>query len=91
MGEEKQSIKELLELLEGMKLLALDGKKVLADGKVNLADIPVAMELLGQLDVLGAAVRGADQIPSEVKDLSLEEAQQIIAKVLEIAAALKAA
>lgn len=87
----EKGIKELLELLEGVKTLALDGKKVMADGKVNLADLPVAMELLNQFDVLSAAVKGADQIPGEFKDLSIGEIEQIVAKVLEIAAALKAA
>lgn len=88
---ESNGIKETLELLQGIKDIAVDAKKVLKDGAVNLADLPIAMELLGQLGELSAAVQGVDQVVAEVKDLDAGEINQIVAKVLEIAAAVKAA
>lgn len=82
-------IKESLELLNGIKLLVVDVKKVFADGKINLADLPVAMELLGQLNELTEAAKGIGQIPAEMKDLTGEEINQLVAKVFEIVAAAK--
>lgn len=88
---EAVGIKESLELLDGLKILAIDVKKVFADGKVSIADLPVAMELLGQLGTLTAAIQGVDQILVEAKDLSAEEINALVAKVFEVVAAYKAA
>lgn len=88
---EAKGIKETLELLEGVKVLIVESKKVLADGKVSLADLPAVLSLLQKFSVLNAAVQGAGEIVGEVKDLSGDEANQVIAKVLELAAAAKAA
>lgn len=88
---EAKGIKETLELLDGVKVLVVEAKKILADGKLSLSDLPVALELLQKFSVLSAAVQGAGEIVGEVKDISGDEANQIIAKVLEITAAAKAA
>lgn len=87
----EKGIKETLELIDGLKLLAVTGKKVAADGKLSLGDAGALMGLLGKLGDLGKAVSGVDQVPAEVKDLSPEELEQIGAKVLELVAAVKAA
>lgn len=83
-------IKESLELLEGLKVLIVDGKKVLADGKIGLEDLPVAMELLGQLNTLTLAAQGVTDVPKELGDLSQEEITILVAKVFELVAAVKA-
>lgn len=85
------SIKESLELLEGVKILAVETKKVLADGKLNLNDLPVLLGLMQNFGKLSAAVQDADQVIVEAKDLSAAEAEQLVAKILEIVAAVKAA
>lgn len=84
-------VKEIKELLEGVKVLGIQTKKVLADGKVSLTDLPVLIEVFQNYQVLVDAVQGADQIPNEVKDLDGTEAQEVLAKVLEVANAIKAA
>lgn len=84
-------IKESMELLEGLKLLAIESKKLMADGKVNLGDLPVLLDLVQNVGVLAAAVQGADQVGAELKELSSEELQKLGEKVLEIVAAVKAA
>lgn len=89
--EASVGIKEIMELLEGLKLLAVSGKQVLADGKVSVADLPVVMSLLTSVGVLAAAVQGAGEIKAEAKDLSAEELQQLAAKVLDIVNAVRAA
>lgn len=84
-------VKEIMEALEGMKLMGVFGKKVSADKMVNLADLPYLMELAGHSSELYAAVDGIKLIPAEVKDLSAEEANQVLAKIFEVLAAIKAA
>lgn len=84
-------IKNSLEALEALKVGGVFGKKVFADGKVNVLDLPLLMELGLAAGVLVAAVDGMGEIPAEVKELSQDEAQQLIAKLFEVFAAIKAA
>lgn len=84
------SVKESLELLDGVKVVLVAGKKVMADGKVNLQDLPVAVELLQKINVLVAAVDGIDKVPAEIKDIDIAELQLLGAKVIEIVQALRA-
>lgn len=70
---ESKSIKEIKEALAGVELLGVSGVKIFADGKVNLADLPVLADLAKNLDVLIEGVKGADQIPAEAKDLDQAE------------------
>lgn len=88
---EAKSIKNILEVLEAVKLLVVDGKKVMADGKISLADLGVAMDLLRQLPAMNAAIQDIAEVVPEAKDLSAEEIDQLIAKILEVVAAVKAA
>jgi len=84
-------VKESLELLEGVKVLGVAVKKIAADGKLNLSDLPLLFALLQDFGKLSAAVAGLEQIPAEVKDLSVEESNQLVAKVLEVVGAIRAA
>lgn len=84
-------IKESLELLDGLKVVAVGAKVVFKDGKVDINDLPEAMVLLGQLGTITAALQGVELVMPELKDLSADEVNQLIAKVLEIVAAVKAA
>jgi len=88
---EVKGIKEIVEILDAAKTLAVMGKKIMADGKINLGDLPLFLDLLSKFSVLNAAYAGAGEAVEEVKDLSVEEAQVVIAKVMEIAKAIKAA
>lgn len=87
--EETKGIKEIMELLEGVKVIGVSAKAMMADGKVDLKDIPEAIELLKQYQTIIEAFKGAGEIPHEVKDMSVDELQAVGAKVLEIASALK--
>lgn len=88
---EQKGTKEIVELLEGVKILAITAKKALADGKISLADLPLVLEAITKVSVLVEAVNGVDQVPSEVKDLTAEEIQMLVSKVLVLAAEVKAA
>jgi hypothetical protein len=85
------SVKETTEVLAALELILVSGKKILADGKVSILDLPVAMDLLGKLSQVTVAIEGAEQIPAEIKDLSVEETQELVAKVFAVLAAVKAA
>ena len=83
-------IKETLEVLEAVRLLVVDLRKVLADGKISTGDVGVIFDLLRQLPALNAGLQGVELVPVEVKDIDAQEAEKLIAKALEIGAALKA-
>lgn len=84
----KQQTKELL---EGLELVLVQIKKIAKDGKVNLADLPAAMEVLNNISKVTAAIEGVEQVPAELKDITLAEAQELIAKLFAVVAAVKAA
>lgn len=83
-------IKETLEVLEAVRLLVVDLRKILADGKISTGDVGVIFDLLRQLPALNAGLQGVELVPLEVKDIDAQEAEKLIAKALEIGAALKA-
>lgn len=83
------TVKESVEVLDAVKVLLQDLKKVLADGKIGLGDVGVVFDLLKQLPVLNAGLQGADQIPAEMKDLDAEESALLVAKAMEIVAIFK--
>lgn len=84
-------VKELLEALEGLKVLAKAGKAVLADGKISVSDLPVLMSLLSDKDVLLAAAAGLSEVPAEVKNLSPDEIAQVGMAILAAYKEVKAA
>lgn len=88
---EAKGIKESLELLEGLKVLAVDAKKITADGKVDMADIPAALDILKNFGTLNDAVQGVDQIPAEFSDLSEDEIKELGAKAFELILVIKGA
>jgi len=83
-------IKESLEVLEAVKVLLEDLKKVLADGKLGLGDIGVIFSILQQFPTLNAGIQGANLVPVEIKDLDADESAVLVAKALEIVAIFKA-
>lgn len=85
-----EGIKETMELLEALKELASVMKKIVEDGKVSLKDLPLLLELVKKLPMLKAGVDGVDQVPKEIKSLTQEEVQALLAKVYEIVGVLKA-
>jgi hypothetical protein len=78
MTEVKKDLKETKELFAGLGLVAKEVKAIFADGKVNAGDLGSVMALGKQHQVLIDAVKGADQIPAELKDLDKAELLEII-------------
>lgn len=86
-----EGIKEIQELLLGLKDVAVAVKQVMKDGKVDMGDIPILLGLLTKVSDLTNAVAGINQIPAEVKDLTGDEINTLVQQVLAAVAEVKAA
>jgi hypothetical protein len=94
MGEymsEEKGVKELLELVAGLKEVGLVGKAALKDGKIDMNDLGLLVALLPKQQVLLDAFQGLADLDDEIKDLSLDEAMQVIQAILLAAKAVKEA
>lgn len=78
----QQGIKETSEAMDAIVAVVVPVKKALKDGKLNAADVPHALELLGSHKVILDGILGVDKIIPEAKDLSTEELAVIGAKAL---------
>jgi hypothetical protein len=87
----EKGIKELLELIAGVKELALVGKAVMKDGKISVEDLAALSGLLSKQEILIAAFQGAADVPEEVKDLTLDEAMEIVTALVTAAKEVKSA
>lgn len=65
-------MKETLELLAAIELLAVSGIAIAKDG-VDASDISKVLELIKKFDVLVEGVKGIDLIDNEVKDIDQME------------------
>lgn len=79
-----KSIKETKELLAGLGKVAVAAKKIAADGKVNASDLVTLMDLIKDVSVISEGLKGAGEIPAELKDLDEVEVLEIIACIYKI-------
>jgi len=86
-----KGLKECLELIAGLKDLAILGKQVMKDGKVDMADLALLPALLAKQDELTKAFLGLGEVVEEVKDLSLDEGLQLAQALVSAAKAVKEA
>lgn len=76
-----KDIKQTKELFEGLKLIAIAAKKIAADGKLDVSDISVVIDLAKDSAKLIEAVKDISEIPEELKDLEKEELLELILSV----------
>jgi hypothetical protein len=88
---EAKGVKEILELIEGLKQLVLVGKAVMKDGKIDMSDLVHLSALMSKQAELVAAFQGLAELKEEAKDIDLAEAQQVILALLAAAKEVKAA
>lgn len=88
---ESKGIKEMLELIEGLKQLLLVGKAVMKDGKIDMSDLVHLSGLMAKQAELVAAFQGLSELKEEAKDIDLAEAQEVILALLAAAKEVKAA
>lgn len=82
-------INQTLQLLDGLKVLAVAGKDVAKDGKISIEDLNVLFGVFKDLNKLIEAVKGVNELPSEFKDLDGAEVMQLGQKVYDIVIELK--
>jgi hypothetical protein len=83
-------IKETIEMLDGIEVLAVAGAKIAKDKKVSVEDLPAVMELVKKLDVVIEGIKDLDKLDDELKDLDQGELIAIVSKVLLLGKAVKA-
>ncbi len=89
--EEKKDIKESLELLAGLEVLAVALKKASKDGFDKSDILPFAKELVDGREALLEAVKGISEVKAEGQDLDLTEAQELGLRVWALVAKVQAA
>lgn len=83
MKMEAKSIKELKELVDFALDLTQLGLDVAKDKKVDMADLGLLLSNMPKLIAGGiAGFENVDQLPHELKDLSVEEAAELVAHVM---------
>lgn len=79
MGEEKQGVQNLEEALD-LALTSVEvGRQIAGDGKVSLPELLLLLKLVPKV---GPALKDLDKVPSELQDLSAEEALALSAMVV---------
>lgn len=91
MDNAKSGIKESIEILEGIKAIGIPVKKAIADHKINGEDIPHAMELVKNHQIILDAIEGAGDSIKEAKDYDMAELAFIGSKAIEVIKAIKEA
>jgi hypothetical protein len=76
MEDKKVGLKETLEIVKAVKLLAVTGVEIGKDG-LGVEDIAKALELVKKLDVVFEAVKGLHLVDDELKDLEQDELLQL--------------
>jgi len=89
MKENKKDIKEILELLDAIKLLSVNFAIAFKDDKIGLDDLPILLNFLKEIKVIIDGAKGIEEIPSEIKDLDKEEIIRLGSKVYEIIRSVK--
>lgn len=87
--EDFKDIKDTLELIDGFEIIIFTCMKVLIDGKINMSDLPVILDLLKEAGKIIEAVRGVSNIPDEIRDIDQSEAAEIGFKIYEIVDRIK--
>lgn len=70
------NIKESLELLVAVEIVAVSGIEIAKDG-IDFSDLSKVIELVKKSEVITAGVKGLDLIDDEIKDLDQAELMQL--------------
>lgn len=91
MEDQELGIEKLEGLLGSLGDLVVAGKVVMADGKINMADLPVAIGLLSDIGDIIEGLKDLGGAVKEAKDLDSNEVHKIIDKVYEVVGRIEAA
>ena len=84
-------VDKILLILEKIEVLGVSGKKIMADGKVDLTDLPIAIGLLSEINGMIEAFKGAGEAFGELKDLDSAEGLVVLTKLYEIGKSIEKA
>ena len=84
-------IDKLLLILDQIEKLGVGAKKIMKDGKVDMADLPIAVGLLGEIAGMIDAFKSAKEALEEAKDLDSVEGLEVVKKLYEIGKAIEQA
>tara|TARA_Y100000780_G_scaffold214108_1_gene215514 strand:+ start:45111 stop:45386 length:276 start_codon:yes stop_codon:yes gene_type:complete len=79
-----QGIEQINELFDGLDVIAETAGKVYQDKKIDVADLPHAIEMLVKAETLMEAFKGLSQIKEEAKDLQSEEMLVIATRMIQV-------
>jgi len=89
--EVKSGVKEMLELVEGVKEMAIIAKLMMKDKKVSFEDLHFLPQLLEKQEVLLKAFSGLSQLDDELKDIDVQEAMLVMEALISAAKEVEAA
>lgn len=86
---ESVNVKEIKELLAGLAVVAVAGKKIAADGKVGVDDLAPLIEAAKQFNTVLEGVKDLGEV--DFKKLTIDEVQLVLAEFALAVAKVKAA
>lgn len=89
MNTQTRKIKEIIELVDGLEVLAIFAAKVAADGKVDRKDLPIILEFTNKIKSLFAAFDDVPKIVEEIEDIDRVEMIILLKKLLGLAKNIK--
>lgn len=78
---EQIGIDKIEKVVESFKHIAVAAKKISADKKVDLADLPAAMELLVKLPSIAESLTAWKEVLDQGKDIDVAEVVLLIQKI----------
>lgn len=85
-----KDVKNIIEVLEAIKILAVPTKQALKEG-VDVSDLSKLLDIIKQYQKLIDAVDNIADIVEEAKDIDSQEAVQVVLKAFEVVKAIKEA
>ena len=82
-------VKNILEVIAALKLLAISGKEIAKDG-VNIDDLPKALELLKKYELIMGAIDDVELVVDEAKDMDTTEAVLVVTALMNAIKEIKA-
>lgn len=90
MGGQHGTVK-IEQLLAAIEKVLVAVKKISADGKVGLSDLPHLLDLLQEANVVIAGLRNSDEAVGEAKELDAEEAKKVLQAFYDLEAKVRLA
>jgi len=88
---ENKGLKEINEIFDALEIMAAAGGKVYKDKKIDMADLPVLIDIAVQAKKFLDAAEGFNMAVEEAKDLDGAEQLAIVNRMFEVAKKYEAA